>query len=167
GGRCDPRADTNMVTTRTNGTTHSAGYCSTTIVRPASSSRCPASSAASDMAPPVTMPETAPVTVSPRHQMASSTTGANDDAVKVNTMATAPASARPVVTKVATMGSTIARIAPTRKPRTVPPKNSWETTPEMDTTSPEAVDRKAANAPPATRAVSRSPVRPLNSAEGS
>ena len=39
-----------------------------------------------------------------------------------------------------------------RKPRTVPPKNSWETTPEIDTTSPEAVDRNAAKAPPATRA---------------
>src|SRR5699024_6779090 len=138
---------------------HSAGYSKTAIDMPASSMRCPGNNATSDTSPPVTMPETAPVTVRPRHQIASKTTGANDDAVNVNTIATAPASARPVVTNVATMGRTIAKIAPTRKPRTVPPKNSCDTTPDMDTTSPEAVDRKAAKAPPATSAVRRSPDR--------
>src|SRR5699024_9239148 len=147
-------------TTSTNGTAHSAGYCSTVAVNPACVKRCPASSAPSETNPPVTIPAMAPDTVNPRHQIAKSTTGANDEAVKVKTMATAPARANPVVKTVAIQGNTMARMAPIRIPRTVPPKTSRETTPEMETTNPDAVDKNAAKAPPATRAVSRSPVIP-------
>src|SRR5690625_7601690 len=84
-----------MVTTSTNGTAHSAGYCSTVAVNPACVKKCPASSAPSETNPPVTIPAMAPDTVNPRHQIAKSTTGANDEAVKVKTMATAPARANP------------------------------------------------------------------------
>src|SRR5699024_5863086 len=115
-----------MVTTNTNGIIHRAGYCNTANDMPASSMKSPTNNATSDTSPPATMPETAPVTVRPRHQIASKTTGANDDAVNVNTIATAPASARPVVTNVATMGRTIAKISPIRKPRTVPTEISYD-----------------------------------------
>src|SRR5699024_847227 len=155
-----------MVTTSTSGTAHNAGYCKTVAANPAWVNRCPASSAPSETSPPVIFPAMAPGTVNPRHQIANTTTGASDEAVKVKTMATAPASASPVVKNVAMMGITMAKMTPIRNPRTEPPKNSWETTPEMETTNPETVDKKAANAPPATRAVSRSPETPENSAPG-
>src|SRR5699024_5624029 len=156
-----------MVTTSTNGTAHSAGYCSTVAVNPACVKKCPASSAPSETNPPVTIPAMAPDTVNPRHQIAKSTTGANDEAVKVKTMTTAPARANAVGTTVALTGKTMASMASIRKARTVPPKNSRETAPEMETTLPDAADKTAAKAPPATRAVSRSPVIPENSAPGS
>src|SRR5699024_1701851 len=105
GGRWAPSVETSMVTTSTNGTAHSAGYCSTVAVNPACVKKCPASSAPSETNPPVTIPAMAPDTVNPRHQIAKSTTGANDEAVKVKTMATAPARANPVVTNVAMMGN--------------------------------------------------------------
>src|SRR5690625_5506023 len=88
GGRWAPSADTNMVTTSTNGTVHRAGYCSNIAVSPSASNRWPTSSADRDRVAPASMPVTAPWTVSPRHQMANSTTGASEEAVKVKTMAT-------------------------------------------------------------------------------
>src|SRR5699024_10161592 len=96
GAHCTPRDEASMGTTSTNGTAHSAGYCSTVAVNPACVKKCPASSAPSETNPPVTIPAMAPDTVNPRHQIAKSTTGANDEAVKVKTMATAPARANPV-----------------------------------------------------------------------
>ena len=56
--------------------------------------------------------------------------------------------------------------AASRKPRTLPPRTSWLITPASDTTSPDVVDRNAANAPATTRAESRSPAVPPISCPG-
>src|SRR5215469_13883141 len=104
------------------------------------------------------MPAIAPNGVSRRHQIPSSSNGQNDDAATANASPTTSASDMPDTSSAAPNGTTAARQVATRKPRSPRSNNtSCDSTPATDSVSPDDVDRNAANAPPATRALSSSP----------
>ena len=94
-------------------------------------------------------------------------TGHSVDAVNANTSPTLPASPAGSVASATTSGTAVDANAAMRKPRTLPPRRSCEITPATETTRPDDVERNAANAPPITRAVSRSPATPGTSRSGS
>ena len=120
-----------------------------------------------DSTAPVSMPEIAPRAVRPRHQIPRMSMGHSVDAVNANTRPTLPA--RPVdsVASATTSGTNDEMTAAMRKPRTLPPRRSWLITPASETTSPDEVERNAANAPAMTSAVSTSPSGPGTSRSGS
>ncbi len=87
--------------------------------------------------------------------------GQKEDADTANASPTASATGRPPTSTLATRGTAMARTVPSLKCRTPRDgRTSWVRTPATAMVSPDAVDRNAAKAPPATRAPSRSPPTP-------
>ena len=107
----------------------------------------------------------APVVVSPRHQMPSTSSGQNVDAATANASPTASASrsARAEQRQRQRHRDRQQRGDPepaTLRTASACRSRSWASTPATETVSPDDVDRNAANAPAVTSAVSRSPSVP-------
>src|SRR5690349_12224269 len=113
--------------------------------------------------PPVTRPAVAPATDSRRHQTPRTSSGQNVDAATAKANPTVSARLVLTASQLAAYGTTTATTAASRKVRirgTSPParrpmvraRKSWSMTPATEMVSPDAVERNAANAPPASTA---------------
>jgi hypothetical protein len=117
-------------------------------------------SAVNTSPPPTTMPAAAPTQVSLRHQTPSSRTGQNVDAASANDMPTDSEMSDGRSTIASASGTPPAMAVANRKSRTRPRSTSVDSTPDTLTTSPDEVDRNAANAPAVSTAPSTSPSTP-------
>ncbi|KYG51307.1 hypothetical protein AWI43_28065 [Streptomyces sp. WAC04657] len=111
--------------------------------------------------PPSRSPAIAPGGVSRRHQMPRTSSGQKEEAETAKARPTASATGTLEATTPTPSGTAVASRVASRKCRT--PREgstSWVRTPATDMVSPEAVERKAAKAPPARSAPSRSPGSP-------
>lgn len=162
-------SETTTIVRKPSGTDQAAGQASIVWIQPAGASPARvASTALSAAPPPVTSPATAPGGVSPRHQMPSTSSGQNDDADTANARPTASATGTSVAATLPPSGTRIANSAAQRKLRAPHfGSTSWCSTPATAMVSPEAVDRNAAKAPPASSAPSSSPSTPPSIRSGS
>ena len=137
------RRETKIITMKASGTVQAAGWRSRSIhISSSRGKNAPIIRASPQEMPPASRPAMAPRAVSERHQMPSSSSGQIVDAVKAKTLPMAPANASELVTTATKTGSAVASTVEILKPRTVPEKNSWESAPARETTSPEVVERK-------------------------
>ena len=120
-----------------------------------------------EMPPPRNSPAAAPAAVSPRHQMPSTSRGHRVDAATAKTSPTVRERSSETTPIDRANGTAPARIAATRKSRTLPERTSVLSTPAMLTSRPDEVDRKAAMAPAATSAASSWPGIPDSTEPGS
>src|SRR5579884_1951130 len=114
--------------------------------------------APAEVTPPSTRPATAPTSVSPRHQMPSTSIGQKVDAATAKASDTVWEKSNRVASSASPSGTSPATTAASRKSRTPARGNSdWlvDSTPATPTTSPDEVDRNAAQAPAATNPASR------------
>ena len=167
-------SETTTIVANASGTEITAGWLSSScsVVLPASHAS-PRKISPLDTSEPTTRPAAAPRAVSPSHQIPSSSSGQNVLAASANAQPTSREMSRPRASSASAIGGTIAPSAVTRKRRRrsltapAPPRQrSKDTVPASETSRPEAVDMKAANAPAATSAPSSSPPRPGQAASG-
>ena len=168
-------SDTAAIVANASGTLSTAGWVSRASSVPLRRlDHRPAKIAAVAAVAPTTSPQAAPRAVSRSHQIPSSSSGQNVEAASANAQPTSTEMSSPRATSASSAGTTIAPSAAARKRRrraaasraTLRPK-SCVTVPASDTSSPDAVDMNAANAPAATSAPSSSPPSPGHAASGS
>src|SRR4029079_4605740 len=171
--------ETITVTRNAMGTVQAAGWASSAPTHPPCTPPATVTRTA-DMTsrPPVTNPVAAPAVDRPRHQTPSTSRGQNVDAATAKARPTVSASPTPTESGETAYGT---RTAPPAAPWSTgtatesPPvralihgcRRSWLRTPATEMVNPDAVERKAAKAPPASRADSSSPSTPGLIAVGS
>ncbi len=157
-----------MVVAKAAGTVNNAGWVTNHGAQPPPNRlRMLSTIANSTSEPPTTRPAVAPIQVSPRHQIPSTSSGQNVDAAR--------AKDRPTLSERSSIGSSTAPAAAVpatttaarRKSRTRAQSRSVEITEATLTSSPDEVDRNAANAPAASTATVIAPATPGSIAPGS
>src|SRR4051812_20386441 len=139
---------TTSTTTNATGTVINAGCCTNPGAQsPVYRLITSATIAAITSPPPTIMPAPAPTHVSLRHQMPSTSTGQNVDAANANVTPMLSDTSFGRSNNASASGIVPAMIAAHRKSRTRPGSTSVDSTPDTLTTSPDDVDRNAANAP--------------------
>ncbi|CAI4150995.1 hypothetical protein CCOS2040_01520 [Streptomyces albidoflavus] len=160
--------ETRTMVRKPTGTDQTAGQASRVCSQPERTTPATVRPTASSEAPPPSRsPATAPGGVSRRHQMPRTSRGQKAEAETAKAMPTASATGTPLTRIVPPNGTAMARTVANRKWRT--PREgstSWLSTPATAMVRPEAVERKAAKAPPATRAPRRSPPTPPTMSPG-
>ena len=160
-------SETPTITAKAVGTDQAAGWASSAAGQPRSTTPDRvARTAVADSPPPTTRPAAAPGAVSPRHQIPSTSRGQKVEAAIAKASPTTCPTGRLVAASASSSGTTAATTLARRKSRTVPRSTSCTSTPAVDTSSPDEVDRKAAKAPATSRACSSSPSRPPTIAAG-
>src|SRR5258706_7251371 len=149
------------MTTNASGTVQTAGCPSSGAPEPCAAAPSIITTIAQQQAPPpTTTPAVAPIQVRRRHQMPSTIRGQNDDAAMANAQPTSRPREKRLTGSAATVATAPASTAHSRNGPTPPRMTSCDSAPATLTSSPEEVDRKAANAPAATSAARSSPGRP-------
>ena len=122
--------------------------------------------ASDEVVPPVMRPANAPMRVSRRHQMPSTSKGQNVDAAIANAHPTRTLIAKGAMTRPAAVATVPMTIDALRNARTPPRSKSCESAPAALINRPDDVDRKAAKAPAAVNAVRTAPDVPPTSMRG-